>query len=82
VFSQVAPSGEGPAYLKTVLKGASGAFSQTRAVARGSRLGDLVREVMGAVPQVHPWNTPIVVADLADERIRVMVGPAAETWPD
>jgi hypothetical protein len=74
VFSQVRPPGDGPAYLKTILKSQSGSLSQTREIARAVRLSDVVAAKLIGEPSEHLQNIPLVLADMDGQRVRLMVG--------
>jgi len=78
VCSLVTPSGDGPAYLKTILKSQSGSSSQTRQVPRGTRLGEIVGSHLVGESSAHPLNTPVLLAEIEGQRVRLMVGEKAD----
>ena len=78
VFSLVTPSGDGPVYLKTILKSQSRSLSQTRQVPRGTRLGEVVGSHLVREPSVHALNTPVLLAEIEGQRVRLMVGEQAD----
>jgi hypothetical protein len=78
VFSLVTPSGDGPAYLKTILKSRSRSLSQSRQVPRGTRLGEVVGAHLVGEPSVNALNIPVLLAELEGQRVRLMVGEKAE----
>jgi hypothetical protein len=78
VFSLVSPSGDGPAYLKTLVKSESGSLRQTREVARGTSLSEIVAQGLIGDRHGRPQNTPIVLADMDGQRVRLMVGAKSD----
>ncbi|MCL4176637.1 MAG: hypothetical protein KJ072_02680 [Verrucomicrobia bacterium] len=74
VVSHVTPSGDGPAYVKTIVRNSSGSFTVTRDVSRDFRLGDVVVPELLGPPTLQRLNEPIVLADMGGQRIRLMVG--------
>lgn len=78
MFSLVTPSGEGPAYLKTVVQSGSGNLKQTREVARGTKLSDIVAQALVGDRSDRPQNTPLFLADMVGQRVRLMVGAKSD----
>jgi hypothetical protein len=74
VVSHVTPSGDGPAYMKTIVRNSGGSLTVTRDVSRDFRLGDVVVPELLGPPTLQRLNKPIVIADMAGQRIRLMVG--------
>jgi hypothetical protein len=80
LFSLVSPSGDGPAYLKTLINSKSGSLRQTREVPRGTSLSQIVAQGLIGDRHDRPQNTPIVLAHMDGQRVHLMVGHKSDEF--
>jgi hypothetical protein len=80
VFSHIAPSSNGPAFVKTILQGGGATVSQTREIPKPSKLRGIVRETTPRNAETHPLNAPLKIGGSEGQEIWLVVGAQADEW--
>jgi hypothetical protein len=80
VFSQITPSSGSSAYTKTILKGRGGMITHSRELPKGTKVNRIVMESLSAAAQTNPMNTPVTLAEVDGQAIRLIVGKKAAEW--